>query len=58
MGLVSSQVKAARREPGVTGKNEPSVTRIYYMRFAGPNNDALVVGGRPQPAYTSVASRS
>lgn len=44
--------------PGVTGKNEPVVTRIYYMRFAGPNNDALIYRGRPQPAYASVANRS
>jgi len=43
--------------PGVTRRGDPVVTRIYYLRFAGPNNDALIVGGTPQCAYAAAVSR-
>jgi hypothetical protein len=39
------------------GGAEPHVTRIYYMRFAGAPHDALIVGGKRQPVYWSVANR-
>lgn len=44
--------------PKVTKPGDPVVTRIYYMRFAGTTNDALIVRGHREPAYTAVANRT
>lgn len=46
--------------PRAGGGGQPRVTRIYYMRFAGAANngsghDALVVSGKREPAYFTVA---
>lgn len=55
------QAKASRllftRLPLAGSGNEPRVTRIYYMRFAGAAHDALIVGGKRQQIYWSVANR-
>lgn len=45
------------RLPRVTRRGDPLVTRVYYLRFAGPNNDGLIVGGKPQCAYSAVVNR-
>ena len=50
--------------PHATAPGNPPVTRIYYMRFAGMNNDALIVPAKrkgkwtwkAEPAYHAVAS--
>jgi hypothetical protein len=38
---------------GASTPGEPVVRRIYYMRFAGSANDALIVKGHPKPIYTT-----
>jgi ricin-type beta-trefoil lectin protein len=50
--------------PHTTAPGDPAVTRIYYMRFAGKNNDALIVPAKregkwtwkAEPVYLAVAS--
>lgn len=55
----SVQARAAglllTRLPQAGGGSEPRVTRIYYMRFAGKTPDALIVSGRRQRIYWTVA---
>lgn len=42
---------------GTSTPGEPTVTRIYYMRFAGTTPDALIVKGTREPACNVLATR-
>jgi hypothetical protein len=47
--LLTRLIKAG----GASRPGEPVVRRIYYMRFAGAADDALIVRGQPKPIYTT-----
>lgn len=51
--LLTQLVKAG----GASTPGQPTVRRIYYLRFAGTTPDALIVGGKPEPVYRVFVNR-